>query len=424
MATVAWRRVLQPPPLLLLPLLLLPLLLLLARPALLLLRGPGQAVGGAAAGFLLPLGGPWLRGGGGSILPFALLPGGGALAVQHVRVHPGTSSGTPPLGAVARMPVVAAPALLDRRTVSGLMPRVPMAPGAAGKRQARLSMARPPTATAASAAAGGDGGGDDDDTAGDGGDRDVASMTVRELRTELQRYQIPTEAFFEKSELAEALGKARAGGLPPSPSSSAPAPASGPAPAAAASRDERLREETEKAEKMGVAELKRQLEEAGIPTASFLEKSEFVKALASTRAGDGYAVIDDVEVITDGSAGPRPKQGEEAGRGEPPPPWAGAAGGSPFGGAAGGSPFGVGGPPFAGANMFQDMLSDPKVTAQIQAMMNNPKLLGVFQKAQSNPRIMQIMRECVANPANLAKYAGDPEFSEAVRELKDAMGGR
>ena len=54
------------------------------------------------------------------------------------------------------------------------------------------------------------------------------------------------------------------------------------------SRDERLRQETDKANKLRVGELKEKLQSMGVNTKTFLEKSEFVKALAE-------AIVDGVK---------------------------------------------------------------------------------------------------------------------------------
>eukprot|EP00957_Ditylum_brightwellii_P051110 3875138-Ditylum_brightwellii.AAC.1 len=116
---------------------------------------------------------------------------------------------------------------------------------------------------------------------------------------------------------------------------------------------------------MKASELKKELEERGISTKSFFEKSEFVKALAEARVdnitksssgGDGsvdeegYAEYTNVEVLTDDASGPRKRSSEQQQQGGG-SPFGGAAGGNPFGGAAGGNPFGgaAGGNPFGGA---------------------------------------------------------------------------
>ena len=123
-----------------------------------------------------------------------------------------------------------------------------------------------------------------------------------------------------------------------------------------------MKEELDNCQKMKNAELKQELTERGISTASFFEKSEFVKALAAARvdgvtkqasggsgsSSEGYAEYADVEVLTSDDAGPRPKGQQQQ---QQQSPFGGAAGGNPFGGAAGGNPFGgaAGGNPFGGA---------------------------------------------------------------------------
>lgn len=113
---------------------------------------------------------------------------------------------------------------------------------------------------------------------------DPTSMKASELRKELQSYGISTASFFEKSELVEAVEKARKEGKKPinadvneSTGTESRTDSSG------ASREQRIAEEKLKCDKMKVGELKKELESLGISTKSFFEKTEFVQALAEAR---------------------------------------------------------------------------------------------------------------------------------------------
>ena len=201
---------------------------------------------------------------------------------------------------------------------------------------------------------------------------EISTMRVGELKQELESYGLSTKSFFEKSELVDALTKARAEGKTPFATSTSTDGASGkkkkkkvrsesaepePSPPTGADREKRLAEEMEKCQSMKASELKTELQSLGVSTKSFFEKSEFVKALAEARvdgvkktsaAGggsvneEGYAEYKaaDVEVLTDDRSGPRKKSREGAGG-----PGAGGAGASPFGGGGmpGGMPGGMGG---------------------------------------------------------------------------------
>lgn len=307
---------------------------------------------------------------------------------------------------------------------------------------------------------------------------DIDSMRISAMKQELESYGISTKAFLEKKELVEALKKARADGLKPKENSKSSSSGGGPssssttASSASASASEtkktedsrprvdRLNEEIARCEKMKNSELKQELKERGISTAAFFEKSEFVEALAAARVDgvnkkggssssneEGYAEYADVEVVTDGSAGPRPKG--ETKQGSPSPfgdgsspfgggnPFDGAAGGSPFGGAAGMGGFadilknmqgmggggGAGTNPFAGAgaNPFGGMGGMGDAMGKAQELMKNPKVMELMMKAQKNPKVMKAMQECMSNPAAISKYQNDPEIAELVNELQKYM---
>ena len=280
-------------------------------------------------------------------------------------------------------------------------------------------------------------------------------MRVGELKKELESYGMSTKTFLEKSELVDAVEKARAEGkTPTSPSASSSSSTSSSSSSESASststtssRGERLAEEMEKCKAMKAGELKKELESYGIPTASFFEKSEFVKACAEARVdgvskkssdasskstggsgGEGYAEYADVEVLTDADAGPRKKSSQ---------PQQSQDQGSPFGGGMpGGMPGGMGG--MGGiADMMKNMgmgggggggmpggmpggMGGDQMK-KAQAMMSNPKVMEIMMKAQSNPKIMKAMQECMGNPMAFAKYKDDPEVGEMIRELQKYM---
>ena len=134
---------------------------------------------------------------------------------------------------------------------------------------------------------------------------EINSMKAKDIRQELQSYGIPTKAFFEKSELVDALVAARKEGKTPvvvgvngdddgatSSASTSDASSSSETTTSASSnnkrtssanRQERLNQEMEKCKSMKVGELKKELESYGVSTKSFFEKSEFVRAVAEIR---------------------------------------------------------------------------------------------------------------------------------------------
>ena len=112
-----------------------------------------------------------------------------------------------------------------------------------------------------------------------------SSMQASDIRNELESYGISTKSFLEKKDLVEALEKARAEGKTPkknvkSSSSSSSSDVNGEKESSSASRQEKLEKELDKAKSMKVGELKKALEDMGISTKSFFEKTEFVKAYA------------------------------------------------------------------------------------------------------------------------------------------------
>lgn len=129
---------------------------------------------------------------------------------------------------------------------------------------------------------------------------EVSKMRAKEIREELQSYGISTKTFFEKSELEDALVKARKEGKTPingvngaASSSSASSDKAGSSDsttstasssrASSGNRLERIQQEMEKCKGMKVGELKKELESYGVSTKSYFEKSEFVRAVAEAR---------------------------------------------------------------------------------------------------------------------------------------------
>uniref|UniRef100_A0A7R9ZMH0 SAP domain-containing protein n=1 Tax=Craspedostauros australis TaxID=1486917 RepID=A0A7R9ZMH0_9STRA len=158
---------------------------------------------------------------------------------------------------------------------------------------------------------------------------EISAMRAGEIKKELESYGVSTKAFLEKSELVSALKKARSDGMTPkaaasTASTTADAGTSSSSGTAAKQenddgrpREIRLQEEMDKCKAMKASELKKELEERGVSTKTFFEKSEFVKALAEARV-DGVqkkdeeeTVYADVEVLTDDSSGPRAKSSDQ-----------------------------------------------------------------------------------------------------------------
>jgi len=284
---------------------------------------------------------------------------------------------------------------------------------------------------------------------------DVATMRILELKKELESYGISTKSFLEKSELVDALEKARTEGKTPISTGAAPStssttasssspPTTTPTPSPSTSSDstssesraDQLANELEKCKAMKAGELKAELESYGISTKSFLEKSELVKACAEARVDgassksssssgeskdeDGYAEYANVEVLTSDDAGPRKKADSQQGGNSPAP------GGNPFGGGGGGGMGGMadmlknmGG--MGGGGMPGGMPGGGDAMKKAQELMGNPKVREIMAKAQSNPKVMAAMTECMGNPMAFAKYQNDPEIGAIMRELQELM---
>ena len=131
---------------------------------------------------------------------------------------------------------------------------------------------------------------------------DASSMSVDDMRAELDSYGVSWKSFLEKTELVEAVEKARSEGKKAKSTekkstkkttSQAKTKGADDKPADSTdkkekSREERIQEETEKASKRKATELRKELEAMGVSTKSFFEKSEFVKAYAEAMV-DGKA---------------------------------------------------------------------------------------------------------------------------------------
>jgi hypothetical protein len=289
---------------------------------------------------------------------------------------------------------------------------------------------------------------------------EVVSMRAGDIKKELESYGISTASFVEKSDLVVALQKARADGLKPKEKPKSTTTTSSRKNVDKKEendtrpREERLQEELKRCQSMKAGELRKELQEIGISTASFFEKSDFVQALAEARVDgmkkndeeEGYAEYTDVEVLTDDSSGPRQRTtssngGSSRQANARSSPFSGGA--SPFGGGGGGvggmggiadllNNIGMGstaGSPFggAGANPFSGMGANPfggmggDAMGKAQELMKNPKVMELMRKAQGNPRIMAAMQECMSNPAAFAKYQNDPEVSKMINELRKYM---
>ena len=285
-------------------------------------------------------------------------------------------------------------------------------------------------------------------TSSENGLQDIAAMRVGEIKNELESYGISTKAFLEKSELVDALQKARDDGLKPkaagAPSSkekqstSASSTSNSRETSTSVSRDERLQEEIKNCQAMRAGELKKELKERGDSTVALLEKSELVQALAEARVDgkerktddeENYAEYADVEVVTDGSE-PQKRSSQQKEQPQSSNPFGGMGGMGSMGGMAdmlknmggmggGASPFGGGANPFGGSgNPFG---AGADVMGQAQKMMKNPKVMELMAKAQSNPKMMSILNECMSNPSAVQKYENDPELRELISELKNFM---
>mmetsp|Transcript_15561 Transcript_15561/g.24193 ORF Transcript_15561/g.24193 Transcript_15561/m.24193 type:complete len:365 (-) Transcript_15561:13-1107(-) len=309
---------------------------------------------------------------------------------------------------------------------------------------------------------------------------EINAMRAGAIKKELESMGINTKTFLEKSELVDALVKAREEGRTGTPvvetkeakeeeveQDEDATTSTSSSTSSSLSRAEKIAEEMQKCQSMKAGELKKELESLGISTKTFFEKSEFVKALAEARVdgvttnkkapqnddGESYAEYSNVEVLTSDSAGPRPKQKQQQQQQQQ------RGAGSPFGGGGmggmnledlmknmggmGGNPFGGGANPFAGAaggaNPFASGAANPFGGAagganpfggagggmpdmkKAQEMMSNPKVRELMVKAQGNPKVMRVMQECMSNPAAFMKYQNDPEVAELIAELKKLM---
>ena len=281
---------------------------------------------------------------------------------------------------------------------------------------------------------------------------DVTTMRIKDLKEELESYGISTKSFLEKSELLAAVEKARSEGRRPE-SRRSSAERDDPI-SSAASMKEQLQKEIEKCQLLKVSELRNELAQLGISTKTFVEKSEFVRALAEARVGgvkskessqeeETVLVAENVEVLGANDIGPQ-KRSTQSAAGQQ------QQSSSPFGGSMGGfsdmfqKMAGGGGPSNKMADMFSgmggtnmaDMFSGMGGTnmadmfgnmgkgggmpnmSRIQELMKNPKVMQILSKAQSNPKLMSAVQECMSNPMAMAKYQNDPEIRALLNELR------
>merc|ERR1719203_501742 len=170
----------------------------------------------------------------------------------------------------------------------------------------------------------------------------ISKMRAGEMKKELESYGISTKSFLEKSELVEALVKARSEGLQNKSSNDDNVNAKETTTAATTttsiSREERISAELEQiTQNMKATDMKKELQTLGISTASFFEKNEFAKALAEARV-DGINVdvseqeeekAVEVEVLPKGDSGPKKRSSDQSQPQQQP------SNSSPFGGGAG-----------------------------------------------------------------------------------------
>lgn len=117
------------------------------------------------------------------------------------------------------------------------------------------------------------------------------SNLKRDINNCKESYGISTKSFFEKSEMVDALVKARKEGKTPINNSAGSEDTTKSQSKKnddnsnnnKEDRAERIKQEIEKCSKLKVGELKKELESAGVSTKSYFEKSEFVKAVAELR---------------------------------------------------------------------------------------------------------------------------------------------
>jgi hypothetical protein len=148
-------------------------------------------------------------------------------------------------------------------------------------------------------------------------------MRIGDIRQELESYGISTKSFLEKKEMVMALEKARAEGktrvkvepkqkatkqpktsndegkgsnATSDPTQTRPASNSSSNNSTKEDRSKLIAEEMKKANAMKVGELKKALQNLGIPTSSLFEKSEFVKAYAE-------AIVDGAKEKSKSSSG-------------------------------------------------------------------------------------------------------------------------
>lgn len=123
---------------------------------------------------------------------------------------------------------------------------------------------------------------------------EIRAMKTKDIREELESYGISTKSFFEKSELVNALARARREEMIPVDAGPADEPVT--STADEPDRKERIRREVEKCLKMKVGELKKELASYGRSIKSFFEKDDVARAVAEAR-------VDGPKASPEGSSG-------------------------------------------------------------------------------------------------------------------------
>ena len=253
-----------------------------------------------------------------------------------------------------------------------------------------------------------------------------ASMSTNEIKKELERCGINTAVLLKKKDLVKVfLEKANSeelvSGRTSNEESSSTASTFSTSDSSKFNDDKRpqwLEEEIANCQAMKLGELKKELEERGVSTSSFFEKSEFVQALAEARVGGnarkseefvGQAEKVDAEVIMHDLLHEKHKHQQQEQQKS-----------NLFGGAAGGNPFGGG---MGGTEDIAELakkLAEPgsPIYAKAQELIQNPKVLEIMTKAQSNPELLKKFYECAKKPAAFVKYINDPDVAELISELR------
>jgi hypothetical protein len=271
-------------------------------------------------------------------------------------------------------------------------------------------------------------------------------MRTADIKKELTSYGISTKSLVERKELVSALEKARAEGQQPVQEELTRPPV---ATDSTLPRDERIALEMKNCNLIKTSLIKEELQERGIDTKGFFEKSEMVRALAEARV-DGISKsstgVDEVEheqaeAATDETAGPQKTPASEQQQQQKPPAWPWGAsevfGSNPFGPSFG-NPFasGTGGgedqssgmadafrktglESMGGAGKSPDF--DKNIMNKAEELFKNPEVKDLLRKATENPKISGKFMECLGNPSAMMKYANDPDIKDFLDELRKFM---